>query len=443
MTQYPKDLIPFIKVHCTPQKRKKYFTPPPTIPEPALDQVLEVAYQASFKTEEKRRPGFRIILYSPEDHKKYTQRPWRGGKYFQNEFRLIPFGSTRQLTAAEINRLAPAAEFKRLLICVSCSDAGKPYIWALLDTGENWWKFIHHEASGGMPPPNHLTITSITAGELIVSAQGMVIATLKDSNIIQPSPDALSQGPLSDFLEPARKRLYADTIKTLKCKKWDEDGKDDRYPFRFYNFFLERILFYTRSRDHGGTILLLPDFIKATDTRISDRLNVKYSCQYSRAWDLLVSSLTNHRRYYDMHFPLWDGKKRATQALFQEYHMLADETGQIDEGLTDVAQAIAAMTAVDGAVIMDNRFNVMGFGAEVIASSPSLTEISLCSDSKSLSRSSIEAFGTRHRSAFRFCSSLEDSVAFVVSQDGGVKAVKRVGEHVVLWPDINAGSMGI
>ncbi len=101
------------------------------------------------------------------------------------------------------------------------------------------------------------------------------------------------------------------------------------------------------------------------------------------------------------------------------------------------------MTAVDGAVVMDYRFNVMGFGAEVIASSPSLTEISVNSGKKALGQSPIEAFGTHHRSAFRFCSSFEDSIAFVVSQDGGVKAVKRVDKDVVLWPDINTGSMGI
>jgi hypothetical protein len=30
-------------------------------------------------------------------------------------------------------------------------------------------------------------------------------------------------------------------------------------------------------------------------------------------------------------------------------------------------------------------------------------------------------------------------VTFVLSQDGGQKAVKRVGRDVVLWPDVTAG----
>lgn len=49
---------------------------------------------------------------------------------------------------------------------------------------------------------------------------------------------------------------------------------------------------------------------------------------------------------------------------------------------------------------------------------------------------SVDNYGTRHRSAFRFSSSLDDSVAFIVSQDGGVKARKGVQDKVFLWPDI-------
>ncbi len=54
----------------------------------------------------------------------------------------------------------------------------------------------------------------------------------------------------------------------------------------------------------------------------------------------------------------------------------------------------------------------------------------------------IELFGTRHRSAFRFCSSFDESVAFIVSQDGEIKIAKRVGSEVILWSNINIGSLG-
>ena len=123
--------------------------------------------------------------------------------------------------------------------------------------------------------------------------------------------------------------------------------------------------------------------------------------------------------------------------------MLDSEGIDLDEALSDVSQAIASLTSVDGAVLMTDRFSVLGFGTEVVASSPSLTQVHSMTLSEKLTPVPVESFGTRHRSAFRFCSSLEDAVAFIVSHDGGVKAVKRVGKNVVLWPDINAGGMGI
>jgi DNA integrity scanning protein DisA with diadenylate cyclase activity len=123
--------------------------------------------------------------------------------------------------------------------------------------------------------------------------------------------------------------------------------------------------------------------------------------------------------------------------------MLLDEEKEIDEALSDVGQAVASLTSVDGAVIMNERFDVLGFGAEVIALSPSLSHVKVMRGSEVPTSIPVESFGTRHRSAFRFCSSLEESIAFVLSQDGGVKAVKRHGKDVFMWPNINAGGMGL
>jgi hypothetical protein len=42
-------------------------------------------------------------------------------------------------------------------------------------------------------------------------------------------------------------------------------------------------------------------------------------------------------------------------------------------------------------------------------------------------------YGTRHRSAFRFVESMNPAVAFIQSQDGGIKAATLVGDRVVMW----------
>ena len=439
MTVYPRDLIPVLRRKWGHLKSRLYGKISALPPTAELGLLLDVAFQATFLTEEGRRPGFRVIHYPVKDYKNDQKRQ-------HYSFRLLPLDVPRPYTVSEVNRLAPAAELTRLLLCVdnTSNDPKKPnlYIWAMLDVGENWWKFIHHEVSGGYPPPDHLTITSSCPGELSLSVQGDVITTLRNGQILYPASDALWNGPIAKFLSSAKRNLYKDALDALKLTVWDDEGQDEDYPLRFYNFFLERILFYVRQKQHGGAIITIPDSIDKSDTRLTDRINIKYPCSYNYAWDLMVRSLVNHHKFYDLHFPLWDGKKTATKNLFRQHHLLANEEQELDEALGDAAQTIAALTSVDGSVVMTELFQIIGFGAEVIAISPSLKEVVIAVKPKPI-RTPIEAYGTRHRAAFRFCSSFEDSVAFVVSRDGGVKAVKRVGSDVFLWPDINAGSMGL
>lgn len=442
MSTYPKDLIPLIK-HRWEDFRKLWPRPPRALPPSAeLEMLLDAAFHASFLTEETRRPGFRIIYYSSQEYAKdygeiiLSYRP----------LRVLPLDYAIPCTASEINRLAPAAELTRLIMCVT-NVSGDPKtcdlrIWGMLDVGENWWKFIHHEAHGGQPPPSCLTITSTGPGELSLSIAGNVLLTLKNGQVLYPTDQALWKGPVAGFLAEARQQLYRDTLNSLGLSAWDQDGHDEDYPLRFYSFFLERVLFYVRQKQHGGILIIIPCRIAKSDTRITDWINIKYECSYNYAWDIMVKSLVNHRKYYDLYFSLSGGTKKLTRALFREYSHLRMDMEEDEEALSDAAQAIAVLTSVDGAVLMTDRFNVIGFGAEVTAISPSLREIVVATIPKN-KKTSIESYGTRHRAAFRFCSNLEDSIAFVVSSDGGVKAVKRVGADVFLWPGIDAGSMGL
>jgi hypothetical protein len=232
-------------------------------------------------------------------------------------------------------------------------------------------------------------------------------------------------------------------LESLKVHVWDPEGDDEDYPSRFYNFFLERILFYVNKKQHGGTIIVIPSRTTKMDTHLTDLINIKYQCSYSYVWDLMVRNLVNNYRYYALHFPLWDGKLKLTTDRFQKHSLLRSNRHELEEALGDAAQAIAALTSVDGAVVMTDRFNVMGFGAEVIALSPSLPREVIIATKSKHRRVPIESYGTRHRAAFRFCFKLEDSVAFVASSDGGVKAIKRVGSDVFLWPDINTDEFSI
>ena len=419
--------------------KNDWFSKPERLPDTEVFQnLVDIAFHASFMTEEKRRPGFRLLYCSPEDLK-----PDERHSILRNRSRTISISLPLPLTVSELNRIAPAADLTRFLVCVYPENekSNSLHIWGLLDMGENWWKFVHHEASGGKPPPNFLTITSTAPGELSFSVQGFILLRLKNGALHHPLSNPIWSGPISEYLDSSRQHLYDQTIQELKTDKWGEDGHDDGFPHRFYNFFLERMLYNVRRLGHGGTIILVPDEIGSDDPRLTDRIVLKYATNYDYAWDSLVRSLVNHRRYYDLYFPISGGEKELTTATFNEFSLLKDEGDNIDEEIQDVAKSIASLTSVDGALVITTRFKVLGFGGEIIAASPTLRSVTSVLDEKQ--KVPIESFGTRHRSAFRFCSSFENSVAFIVSSDGGVKAAKRHGREMLFWPDINEGEMGL
>ena len=438
MMPYPTSLRKPLIDRIKQVRKRGWRCKPERVPNAKTFQLLvDLAFQASLLTEEQRRPGFRLLYCSPED-----LRSDEVPAPLQNRSRVISMPSPRPLTASELNRIAPAADLTRLLVCVHPENKSNSLcIWGLLDVGDNWWKFVHHEASSGRIPPNFLTIASTAPGELSFSMQGAILLVWKNGVLYNPSSNPIWSGPMSDYFEPSRKYLYDEVLRELKTDKFDKDRSDDEYPLRFYNFFLERILYSIRHLGHGGTVIVVPREIGVDDPRLTDRISLKYATNYDYAWDSLVRSLVKYRYYFDLHFRLTKEKDTLSTADFHRHTMLEHERTNAEEDNQDIAKSIASLTSVDGVVVMTTRFEVLGFGGEIVAASPTLRSVTVASDDRR--PIPIESFGTRHRSAFRFCSSFEDSAAFIISSDGGVKAAKRHGRELLFWPDINQGAFGL
>lgn len=409
-----------------------WFREPASMPAKGVFQELvDTAFHASLLTEEKRRPGFRLIYCGPDDFPSDSPR-----------YRLLPMPSPRPFSASELIRIAPAADLTRFLICVYPHETSQETlsIWGLLDVGDNWWRFLRHQTGHGIPPPNFLTITSTSPGELSFSAQGSVLLVLKDGELFR-SEDPISAGPVAAYLEPARMSLYQETVDELGTKKWDSQGPDDDYPKRLYSDFLKSILQCVSDLGHGGTILVVPEEMDFDDPRITDRVLIKYPTDYDRAWQTLIKKLVNHHRYYDLYFGVLDQRVPLTLDRFQDYGVLERKIRDAERGIQDAAKCVASLAGLDGAVVISRRFKVLGFGGEILAASRTLDSVTEASGKRT--RIPIESFGTRHRSAFRFCSSLEESCAFVFSTDGGAKAVKRNGPELLYWPNIDHGPAGL
>src|SRR6266404_6153164 len=98
-------------------------------------------------------------------------------------------------------------------------------------------------------------------------------------------------------------------------------------------------------------------------------------------------------------------------------------TGTRDGAFKDATDAIGGLTAVDGAVVLSDRWDVLAFGAKIgrTESGPFVEEVLIHEPIRGHAPVKVhpgELGGTRHLSAAQFVHEQRDSLALVASQDG-------------------------
>jgi len=86
-------------------------------------------------------------------------------------------------------------------------------------------------------------------------------------------------------------------------------------------------------------------------------------------------------------------------------------------------QALAGLTAVDGAAIMTSAYELLAFGAKIARrkGSPQIEQVTVTEPIENAVRRLVdptELGGTRHLSAAQFVHDQRDALALVASQDG-------------------------
>lgn len=123
----------------------------------------------------------------------------------------------------------------------------------------------------------------------------------------------------------------------------------------------------------------------------------------------------------------WPNLGRVAQNLAGAGRNLAVHLEQWDTATRVTAQA----SCVDGAVILDAALSVMGFRVELLARDEERLPacVALAPETSEPAPTGVvdmASFGTRHRSAARFCARLPGAVVVVVSQDGEMREFTRL-----------------
>lgn len=450
---YPRDLVNGVlrvwdafqartaEAPAKPLKRKsriivseRRIAPRPTVDE--LTEMLDVSYHASFLVEEARRIALRLAY-------------WPSSVKAENVLdKPIVFAAPIPFSVADVLRLAPAVEPTTSILLVEPTGGdvtARPLqIWGVLHTGSDFINVVKGVSGGALAPPNLLTISTFAPGSLTVSTIGMVLARLRAGQLVVASLTSLGRGPIGDFFVPVADTLYQEATAALGRKRFARADDSNAYPYQQYYGFFNNILRMTQERRHGGTFVIVRDELQPSDDRLRDRISIKYELADLNMWPLVSSECAARQKYHDRLFPkrfiFLTDMKSATAEQLKDLLDHEQRAKRIHNDLIEKEHFISTLAGVDGAVVITDRLRVLGFGAEITAlSHVKAVKVVHEQDGKNGVIREITSFGTRHRSAIRFCSSLEDSVCFVVSQDGGVRAVKRVGAEVLLWNDVGLG----
>jgi hypothetical protein len=251
----------------------------------------------------------------------------------------------------------------------------------------------------------------------------------------------LYSGPVAQFFVNATDQLIEEAIRRsgLPDSRVRRDEPDDGRDFAHLDF-IEYVLLCTAELHHGGALLFVTENIADDDLRLLEHVSLKYRLPSTRPRDALVTAMAVRLERNDLHERLHE-RNRVNREQLEELEALDWNLRQYEDAARDAARFIASLTAVDGAVILTDKLRIIGFGGEVRVNTPGTDTIYHATNEAAtqVTAAPFTGYGTRHRSSFRFVESMDPAVAFILSQDGGIKAATQVGERVVMWSYFDVG----
>lgn len=337
-----------------------------------LEEIILAMFWASLKPEEGRLSRFRITFAEPLP---------------LNYLSLI-FERPKRLTVEELRKLAPAV----------LPPDGQVVVWPHGEKGElHIWGLQTTDLA-------RVTFEAVEPGRLIVSYPHFKIAEIT--------------GQRSGFISSGWNREGLELMSAYEGKGKSVSIVEALSFFKMHT--TEEVLSRMRLLGHGGALIFVPE---SRRWQRSVEQPMVYACdqnlnQVGRIVEHFVESLekvAGKGETGDGRIRIMDqGMKLITSPEYKAF-------------VGDAARSIAYLSAVDGATILNENFEVLAFGAKLKAPKRGaraetvvrVTPLETDSDPEEVPIDH-EFRGTRHLSAAQFVFNNPDSVAFVVSQDGGI-----------------------
>lgn len=387
------------------------------MPTALLEEALAAAFQASLTTEESRPVRFRLLL-TP-----FSELP-EDGEPNEGVLRL-KFEQSRALHEDELRRLAPAVAFETALIGAHAEE-GRLRIWGIAHSGPAW---LAPSWGGRSLVPNwtHDPIIHVNGpGKLAVRSDGRLVAAIERGVLVDATLDVFESDWLPSLFVDQREAIRAEHD-ALQKRSDVPTSADHALISRVTQQMLRRAIQLVRGARHGGMLLVVDE--KDASLFSPHRLRLKYR---------IAQDEPSHR-YRAVLLELLEtvaaGTTNPTVGWTDFQTNANPRLEKLEQAVFELSRALANLTAIDGAVVLDKGFGLIGFGAEVSAELPPPVAVlrALDNEGKNCVPESIENVGTRHRAAYRFVNDHPAGLAIVISQDGGVAFVANHDGHVVFW----------
>jgi len=408
---YPPDLAQYVVDHWPPET-------PLGVPRRLLDEALSVAFQASLTSEEARLTRFRLLL-TPVDRLPESGVPNQGAL-------RLRFDQSRPFTADELRRLAPSSPFETSLIGAH-EEGSKLRIWGLAHSGPAW---LAPTSGGRSVVPNWTfdPIVHVTGpGQLAVRCAGKLVGALERGLVVDAMMDVFD----SEWLPALFAREWEQVRNEHAARQADTESPtlvENSLVARVSQQMLRRTIQLVRGAGHGGMVLVVNTALSG-NAALLDGLRLKYRFRQDEP----------SHRYRTLLLQILERVAAATSKATVEWSDFALDSSadleRLERAVFEWSRVVANLTAVDGAVVVDKRFGLLGYGAEVSAELPAPARVWRALDIEGRERepSAVEDVGTRHRAAYRFVQAHPEGVALVISHDGGVSFVANRDQEIVFW----------
>jgi hypothetical protein len=386
-----------------------------------LAEICEVLYTASLLKEEGRPVRARVMLASPELFLASDGPP--------EGTHAIRFEVSHPLNANEIKRLSPAANFLHSVIAVWPGRERGLRIWGILNTGPRWQNTL----SGGRKPVGkeipYPLVHVRDPGWLLFYSGYEFLAEWRGQQFHGPRLDVFQSRMLSERFAGHRRRMVGNLIDSCLPATLSLDTYA-RLAHMVSLQFVKRIINLVRTSGHGGSLVFLPEDVEGTEAAVR-WIDCKYptapGVAAERFGGLLQAILRRVGELADPGATLddaWD--------VFQTTTDL--ELERLEEAFFELARLFSDLMQVDGALVLDKRARLIGFGGEIRVDR-NVLQVGHAQDLEGgiLLPWDVQSDGTRHRSVYRLCSVEPEVIGFVISQDSSVRLIANIDDAVIFW----------